>query len=153
MTLNAPRPKVPHICWTTTREFQISSIFSYQAQITKSWKFTGWLQNYLECYKAKGTPCIYILNYYPRLPLGLCALPAPETATPALAYTATPESAILELPCAAIVFRNGRMPTICITSVAEFKTLVCVLLQPTVFDLQYKKMIFFSLSLFWSTVF
>ena len=36
-----------------------------------------------------------------RLPLGLCALPASETDTPALAYTATPESAILELPCAA----------------------------------------------------
>ncbi len=43
-----------------------------------------------------------------RLPLGLCALTAPETATPALAYTATPESATLELPCAAIVFRDGR---------------------------------------------
>ncbi len=30
-----------------------------------------------------------------RLPLGLCALPAPETATLALVYTATPESATL----------------------------------------------------------
>ena len=42
---------------------------------------------------------------------GLYALPAPEAATPTLAYTATPESAILELPCAAIVFRDGRRPT------------------------------------------
>ena len=28
---------------------------------------------------------------------GVCALPAPETATPALAYTATPENAIIHV--------------------------------------------------------
>ncbi len=45
-----------------------------------------------------------------RVPLGLCALSAPESATPALSYTVTPQSATLQLPCAAIVFRDGRRP-------------------------------------------
>ncbi len=44
--------------------------------------------------------------------MGLCVLPALETATSALAYTATPESATLELPCAAIVFRDRMRPTV-----------------------------------------
>ncbi len=39
---------------------------------------------------------------------GFVLCPAPETATPALAYMATPGSATLELPCAAINFRDGR---------------------------------------------
>ena len=43
MTLNATRPKVPHICWSTTREAQISlrfALWSFVFQIIEVFDFS-----------------------------------------------------------------------------------------------------------------